>query len=147
MTELNNRPAGGFNPLVPELAVFDLPRSLAFWCTGLGFRVAYQRPEEGFAYLERGGAQIMLSVVNPKWVAAPYEVPLGRGINFQIGVDSIAPILTALEQLDSPLFHAPHEAWHRVGATELGDIQFTAQDPNGYLIRFSQSLGERPVGA
>lgn len=134
---------GGFNAVVPEYAVFDLTDSLTFWCTGLGFEVAYTRPEEGFAFLQRQGAQVMLSVVNSKWIVAPYEAPLGRGLNIQIGVDTVAPILASLARLGSELFHPPHEVWHRVGERELGDLQFTAQDPNGYLIRFSQHLGER----
>jgi len=38
-------PEGGVAALVPELDVFDLDRSLAFWCGGLGFAKAYARPE------------------------------------------------------------------------------------------------------
>ena len=44
-------PENGFAPLVPELDVFDLAASLRFWRDVLGFRVAYRRPENGFAYL------------------------------------------------------------------------------------------------
>ena len=44
-------PTGGFAPLVPELSVFDLARSKAFWCDVLGFEVAYQRTEHEFLYL------------------------------------------------------------------------------------------------
>ena len=48
------------NPLVPELIVTRLGASLAFWIEQLGFAIAYQRAEEGFAYLDLNGAQIML---------------------------------------------------------------------------------------
>ncbi|MGB3124793.1 MAG: VOC family protein, partial [Pseudomonas sp.] len=37
------------NKLVPELMVTDLRKSLDFWVALLGFEVAYQRLEEGFA--------------------------------------------------------------------------------------------------
>ncbi|WP_338011538.1 VOC family protein [Methylobacterium sp. Leaf106] len=74
-------PHGGFSPLAPELDVHDLPASLAFWCGTLGFTVAYSRPENGFAYLERGGAQVMLNVANGNWLTGALEPPLGRGIN------------------------------------------------------------------
>ena len=35
--------------------------------------------------------------------------------------------------------------WYRRGEIELGDWQFAVQDPDGYLLRFLQSLGSRPV--
>jgi catechol 2,3-dioxygenase-like lactoylglutathione lyase family enzyme len=41
--------------LVPELDVADLARALRFYTELCGFRVDYERPEEGFAYLEREG--------------------------------------------------------------------------------------------
>ena len=47
---------------MPEFVVGDLATSLCFWCDVLGFRVAYQRSEDNFAYLERGRAQVMLEV-------------------------------------------------------------------------------------
>lgn len=48
------------NKLVPELMVTNLESRLAFWVFCLGFKVAYQRPEDGFAYLNLNGAQVML---------------------------------------------------------------------------------------
>ncbi len=48
------------NKLVPELLVTDLTRSLEFWVSYLGFHVAYERLEDGFAYLDLNGAQVML---------------------------------------------------------------------------------------
>lgn len=136
-------PAGGFNPLVPELDVRDLPASLAFWCGTLGFSVAYARPENGFAYLERGGAQVMLNAINGNWRTGDLEPPLGRGINLQITVDAVDPILAALDAASWPLFRPAHEAWYRVGEEEEGLRQFLVQDPDGYLLRFAESLGQR----
>jgi catechol 2,3-dioxygenase-like lactoylglutathione lyase family enzyme len=61
MAELGRPPRTGWAKLTPELIVSDIAVSLAFWCDRLGFAIAYQRPEQGFAYLERPeGAQIML---------------------------------------------------------------------------------------
>jgi len=135
-------PAGGFNPLVPEFDVFDLAQSLRFWCEGLGFDIAYER--EGFAYLEREGAQVMLSHMNGNWMTGSLEAPLGRGINFQFIVAKLAPLVERLRELSWPLFREPHESWYRTGECESGDFQFLVQDPNGYLLRFSESLGQRP---
>lgn len=36
--------------MVPELLVSELASSLHFWCGLCGFRVAYDRPEDRFAY-------------------------------------------------------------------------------------------------
>ncbi|CAA2099614.1 hypothetical protein MBUL_00241 [Methylobacterium bullatum] len=138
-------PAGGFSPLVPELDVHDLAASLAFWREVLGFSVAYSRPENGFAYLERGGAQVMLNVINGNWLTGRLEPPLGRGINLQIAVDAVDPILAALDAASWPLFRPAHEAWYRIGKMEVGLRQFLVQDPDGYLLRFAEGLGRRPL--
>jgi catechol 2,3-dioxygenase-like lactoylglutathione lyase family enzyme len=43
-------PKGGFAKQVSELLVEDLRESLYFWREALGFEIAYQRPEQKFAY-------------------------------------------------------------------------------------------------
>ena len=135
------------SPLVPELTVLDLAASLRFWCGTLGFRVAYERPEDGSAYLERDGAEVMLCLANGVWETGPEERPLGRGVNFQIRVASVAPLLERLAAERWPLFRAPHDAWYRVGAAETGNRQFLVQDPDGYLLRFYEDLGTRAISA
>ena len=140
-------PTGGFAPLVPELDVEDLATSLAFWCGVLGFRVAYDRPEVGFAYLEREGAQVMLCRRNGHWEVAPMERPFGRGVNFQIAVSAVAPILAALAARGWPLFRPLAERWYRMGAEEVGNREFLVQDPDGYLLRFAEDLGRRAIVA
>ena len=136
--------------LVPELLVADLGPSLRFWVGLIGFRVAYDRPEAGFAYLDRDGAQVMLDERNPasrQWLTGPLEAPLGRGINLQIEVAAVEPVLTRLEEAGWPLFMAVEDAWYRAGDMEVGQRQFLVQDPDGYLLRIGARLGERPVGA
>jgi catechol 2,3-dioxygenase-like lactoylglutathione lyase family enzyme len=142
----DGRPIGGFASLVPELAVENIAASLDFWCGPLGFRIAYERPENGFAYLERPeGAQVMLDRRNGHWETGPLERPLGRGINVQIKVAALAPILAALEARGWPLFEPAHEVWYRVGAEAVGCRQLLVQDPDGYLLRFMEDLGWRPA--
>ncbi|MBW8285804.1 MAG: VOC family protein [Rhizobium sp.] len=145
-TGTGSAPTGGFAPLVPELDVTNIAASLAFWCEGLGFRVAYERRQAKFAYLERQGAQVMLCEINGNWQTAPLQPPFGRGINFQIATDELESILEALHNLDWPLFEEPSESWYRIGETEeTGSREFLVQDPDGYLIRFAQSIGTRSV--
>jgi len=131
--------------LVPELLVTDIAASLRFWVDTCGFSVAYDRPDEGFAYLELGGAQVMLEEAGRgrNWITGALEAPFGRGINFQVEVPSLEPLLSALAASDYPLFMAPEEQWYRKESVELGVRQFLVQDPDGYLIRFQCLLGKR----
>lgn len=134
--------------LVPELLVTEIERSLAFWCGLCGFGVDYDRPEDGFAYLSRGTAHVMLEQrgVIRNWITADLEPPFGRGINFQIGVDDLEPILTALAAAGHRLYLEPETTWYRVSEVEeVGVRQFLVSDPDGYLIRFQTSLGRRPT--
>jgi catechol 2,3-dioxygenase-like lactoylglutathione lyase family enzyme/NADPH:quinone reductase-like Zn-dependent oxidoreductase len=139
-------------PLVPELVVDDIAASLAFWIGILGFRVLYERPESGFAYVERDGVEVMLEQRGSGpaerrgiWDTGPMERPYGRGINFEITVTGIATLLDALSGARYPVFAAPEERWYRAGDSEIGVRQFLVTDPDGYLLRFSESLGTRPV--
>ncbi len=133
--------------LVPELLVIEIDASMRFWRDLCGFSVAFDRLYEGFACLELDGAQIMLEELgrSRNWIAGPLEAPFGRGINFQVRVRTITPILASLAAADWPLFMKPEEKWYRTGDVELGVQQFLVQDPDGYLIRFSAELGQRRV--
>jgi catechol 2,3-dioxygenase-like lactoylglutathione lyase family enzyme len=135
--------------LVPEFLVTDVQASLRFWRDLCGFTVVFGRRDEGFAAIERDGAQIMLEERGRgrNWITGPMDAPLGRGINFQILVTDIAPIVDALAAAGWSLFMAPEQKWYRRGAIETGAHQFLVQDPDGYLIRFSASLGQRPAAS
>ncbi len=137
-----------FNALVPELVCRDLAASLAFYCGVLGFERLYGRDTPPFAYLEREGSQIMLDEITPEsWLTGPMEAPFGRGINLQIESAALDPLLAGLERAGHALYSAPEEAWY-AGADRLyGQRQFLVQDPDGYLLRFCQDLGEKPLDA
>jgi hypothetical protein len=75
-------------------------------------------------------------------VTAPLEPPLGRGINLEIAVADIAPILVALAAVGWPLFLDAEEKTYRVGEGAVTVRQFLVQDPDGYLLRFSERIGD-----
>ncbi|TEA58469.1 VOC family protein [Pseudomonas sp. CH235] len=136
------------NKLVPELMVTDLQTSLAFWISCLGFTIAYQRPEDGFAYLDLNGAQVMLEQVDPnagQWLTAELSKPFGRGVNLQIDVEAVAPIIERLGAAQIPLYKTRKDTWYRADDVEVGQREFLVQDPDGYLVRLVERLGERPV--
>jgi catechol 2,3-dioxygenase-like lactoylglutathione lyase family enzyme len=128
--------------LVPELLVTDVAASLSFWRGLCGFRVLYDRPDEGFSYIALGSAHLMLEQagVGRNWITGPLDAPLGRGINFQITVDTTAPILSALRAVGWPLFMEPETRPYQVDGEEVVVEQFLVTDPDGYLVRFSSPL-------
>ncbi len=134
-----------FNPLVPELEVLDFPKSFAFYTQVLGFTVEYQREEDSFAFLSLEGSQIMIEQGPSGWDTGPLDYPLGRGINFEMGVALVEPLLQSLGAHGYPLFRELHDNWYRKGNVLLGNREFLVLDPNGYTLRFVQALGERPV--
>lgn len=131
--------------LVPELLVTDLDASLRFWVDLCGFTVAYDRPDERFAFLTLGSAHLMLEQVGVgrNWLVGPLAVPFGRGMNLQVTVADSDAVATRLVDAGVTLFMQPETKWYRTGATEAGVRQFLVADPDGYLIRFQSSTGHR----
>ena len=136
--------------LVPELHCSDLDKSLAFYVDLLGFGVLYARPEDRFAYLDRGGAELMLEEYAPgarMLAKAPFERPYGRGINFQIRVEDVDTLHGKVVDAGLAIFLSLEERWYRRDGIELGCRQFIVQDPDGYLIRLQTDIGTQPAGA
>lgn len=125
--------------LVPELDVADLPRALRFYVDLCGFRVDYERPEEGFAYLEREGVELMLQAADGpgrRFRTAPLEHPYGRGVNLQIEVSDAGGLhATMLERGIVPLVGLERRTY-RVRGEDVETEQFVVADEDGYLLRF-----------
>jgi len=138
------------NAVVPEFAVSDWAASKRFYCDVLGFGVAYERPEDGFVYLKLGGAELMIDQVGTGRTFGgahrPDAYPFGRGLNVQILVDSVAPMVAALKAHGVALYLPLEDRWYRKDACETGNRQFVVADPDGYLLRFYEDLGTRAIG-
>ena len=134
-----------FNKLIPELSVSSFEKSLSFYTKIIGFKIEYKRDESKFAMLSFQGSQIMIEEVNNHWSTGKLETPFGRGINFQIEVDKIQPILDKLKKHNYPIFVEPKENWYRQDNKLLGNKEFLVQDPDGYLLRFSEDIGTKPL--
>ncbi len=132
-------------PLVPELICSDIERSLRFYTEVLGFTVLFARPEERFAYLEREGAQLMIEQsVSRAFLAGELTYPYGRGINLQIRTDAVDALYSRVQSAKADIYLPMEEKWYRRNEVLLGNRQFIAQDPDGYLLRFFQDLGSKP---
>lgn len=135
-----------FHPLIPELNVSHFEQSLSFYTEVLKFRVEFQRPEHHFAFLSYQDCQLMIiAQEHTVWKTGKLEHPYGRGINLAMLVDNVDPILQSLQDHHYPLFAEPAAHWYRQGQLLLGRREFLVMDPDGYLLRFAQSLGERPL--
>ncbi len=132
--------------LVPELHCSDIETSLRFYTQVLGFSTLFSRPEERFAYLEREHAQIMVEQsVGRTFVAGELEYPYGRGMNLMIEVSSVDELYSAVQLAGAPIYLAIEDKWYQANESLLGNRQFIVMDPDGYLLRFFQDLGERPA--
>lgn len=141
-------------PLTPELCCSNIKTSLLFYTKILGFDIQYQREEDGFAMLERQGSRIMLDEI-PKdnlsetdraWIAGPLEAPFGRGINLEMETDNVDELYDSVKKAGANIFLPIEEKWYRANDVELGNRQFIVLDPDGYMLRFAQHLGERKIG-
>jgi catechol 2,3-dioxygenase-like lactoylglutathione lyase family enzyme len=136
--------------LVPELDVSSVSSSLRFYEEVLGFAVAYARPDEGFVYLEREGAHLMIERAEGpgrRFQPAPLDRPFGRGVNFQLDVSDVVSVRDRTVSLGYELLVDLEDRWYRTGHVESGQRQVVVADPDGYLWRPFQRLGQRPVVA
>ncbi|MDR3449687.1 MAG: VOC family protein [Alphaproteobacteria bacterium] len=138
------------NPLVPELWCCDFEKSMKFYTDSIGFKVAQRRGKDPHAYLCLNGAQIMIAHWPldgswEPWHPEPMEQPYGRGINLQFMVDDVQHIHDRLLSKGIKPFRDFYAS--EVWKTDCMDtrLQFMVLDPDGYLLRFSQSFGTRPV--
>jgi len=134
------------NTLIPELACTSFKTSLEFYTKALGFSILYQRPESGFAMLERQGSQIMIDEIVPgnkrSWFAAPADPPFGRGINLSIATTEIDALYAHVQKAGTKIFLPIEDRWYRCDNIYLGCRQFIVLDPDGYLLRMTEDLGE-----
>lgn len=133
-----------FNKSIPELSVTNLENSLKFYKT-IGFKIEYDRPENKFVFISLGKIQFMLQEIsnNDKWNVMELTYPFGNGINFQLEVDNVNEIYKELKENNYKITFEIEENWYRQGNRLLGNKEFLIQDPDGYLLRFFEDLGEK----
>ena len=135
-----------FNKIIPELSVSNLKNSLKFYQTA-GFKIEYERVENKFVFLSLGEIQFMLQEISEddKWKLAPLKYPFGNGINFQLEVENVDEIYNSLKENNYKIAFDMEENWYRQDDKLLGNKEFLCQDPDGYLLRFSEDLGEKEM--
>ena len=123
-----------WNKTIPELSVTNLEISLKFYKT-IGFKIEYERPENKFVFISLGEIQFMLQEITnkDKWTVAPLSYPF----------DNVEIIYDNLKKNNYTITYEIEENWYRQDNKLLGNKEFLIQDPDGYLLRFSEDLGER----
>ena len=129
-----------FNALIPELSVKNLGISKSFYIDVLGFVLEYERIENSFAFISYNGAQIMLEQINGNWETGNLVHPFGRGINFQIITDQLDILRERIMNNGYQLFEDTYKASYREHDVIHELKEFLVQDPDGYLLRFSQMM-------
>jgi catechol 2,3-dioxygenase-like lactoylglutathione lyase family enzyme len=135
-----------WNALVPELVVTNYAASKAFYLEIFGFSLRFERLENKFGYFDLGGAQVMLLEDTNRPIYQMHRFgPKGKGLHFQVELPSIAEMLERLNKASVPLASAVVESWYRQDAVLHGQREFFVSDPDGYLYRFYEYMGERSV--
>ena len=62
---------------------------------------------------------------------------------FKVEVENVDKIYSLLKENKYKIAFEMEENWYRQDNKLLGNKEFLVQDPDGYLIRFSEDLGEK----
>lgn|SRR5574344_1100543 len=137
-----------FNKLIPELTVTDINESKRFYNDILGFDIMYERNESGFVFLSREDSQIMLVQLreDDDWQTGKLSHPFGRGINISIEVADVVKLHDEIVKKGYKIFALMEDNFYRQDNKMLGNREFLVMDPDGYLLRFNQDIGEYTMG-
>ena len=82
---------------------------------------------------------------NKQFVTGEIEYPFGRGINIQIQVKSVIPIIKKIKMHEYPIWHDLCVNWYRKDNRLLGNKEFLIKDPDGYLLRIFEDIGSKTL--
>jgi hypothetical protein len=101
--------------------------------------------------LERQGTQVMLDEYVHESarsrIAGPLEAPPGARHESGYRTDKVDELYKKVKAFGAKIFLPIEDKWYRADDIDLGSRQFIVLDPDGYLLRFSGSLGTRPTQA
>ena len=123
--------------MIPELTVSDIERTKKFYTEILGFGIAYERPEDKFAFLSLEENQMMFEQENGNWNVGRLEYPYGRGINFEMTVTNVEILYKRVLDAGIRPFREMKVSRYRSGGEDIVQKEFPIQDPDGYLLRFT----------
>ncbi|MDK2562336.1 VOC family protein [Romboutsia sedimentorum] len=127
-----------FNKLIPELTVFNIEQTRDFYLNILGFKLEYERIEDSFIFISFENSQFMFEQLHDDgWNIGELKYPLGRGINFSIEVKDIDSLYYKVTSHNVTIFRELMINNYKQGDKITEQKEFLLQDPNGYLLRFT----------
>ena len=126
-----------FNKLIPELSVSNIEESKKFYLN-LGFKIMYERLENKFCFIQYEENQLMIEENNDNWNTGVMEHPYGRGINISMEVSNVEILRNNAITNNYKLYKDIMINKYRVDDKIYIDKEFLIQDPDGYLLRFTQ---------
>jgi uncharacterized glyoxalase superfamily protein PhnB len=121
--------------ITPELLVDNLPKTLDWYKSVLGFETIFISPESGvptFARIKLGSAEIMLFTRSDfgKEIPAFSTAPMGGSFVLYLEVEDIKTIWSRVK--DKTIVIQP------LHQTTYGSEEFSIQDCNGYHLMFGE---------
>jgi uncharacterized glyoxalase superfamily protein PhnB len=118
--------------ITPELVVIDVDKSVAFYVNLLGFKKTMG--DSHFARLQAGTSELMIMLKSDFDLEAPtLNRPHHSGWSLiVIETDDIEKIY---EKINSQV-----KIHRQLKSTSYGTREFTFEDPDGYLVQFTQRL-------
>ena len=126
-----------YNSLIPELTVKDIDKTKEFYVKVLQFKVEYERFEDRFVFLSYEGNQMMFEQDNDNWSVGRLEYPYGRGVNFEMTVSDVESLYKRVLDYGIKPFRDLKVSHYRNGDEAIVQKEFLIQDPDGYLLRFT----------
>ena len=128
-----------FNALIPELSVIDIQSTKQFYISILGFKLEYERIDEKFMFLSYGESQFMFEEIHSEgWNVDILEYPLGRGINFSIACNDVEMLYNNIKNNKIEIYRDLKEIIYMSDGKGEVQKEFLIQDPDGYLLRFTE---------
>ena len=126
-----------YNSLIPELTVKDIDKTKEFYVKVLQFKVEYERFEDRFVFLSYESNQMMFEQDNDNWSVGRLEYPYGRGVNFEMTVSDVESLYKRVLEYGIKPFRDLKVSHYRNGDETIVQKEFLIQDPDGYLLRFT----------
>jgi len=127
--------------LIPALIVANFDASLEFYASVLGFQILAQHENPSSAQLELEGSRLMIEAQQPdSWVLGELSHPFGRGLNLQIRCTDVDGLRARIDAAGISVYRDIESKWYEAEGCRVCDRQFLVADPDGYLLRFCQSV-------
>ena len=126
-----------FNSLIPELTVANIEKTREFYVEILQFKIEYARQEDNFIVRSLEDNQMMFEQDNGNWNVGILEHPYGRGINFEMTVSNLESLYKRILDFGIKPFREMTVSHYSNGCEKIIQKEFLLQDPDGYLLRFT----------